>query len=257
TIGQHGADVVYLGLDGPMSDASNEFHWLLEHARESAQWSAQSYDLQRDSFSHARLAVVYNTHSPEYSRQRSQLELWVREGGKVLFWDPMAHANGDPLLDGIRFTEHASFDPSKSLRFNSGAGPLLAGLSDTTLELNEGLASNIQSASKDWLELAYTVLPSINERQFYRPYPTFGPRWTSLMDPARVPVLLSRKYGKGTVIVAQMGRWTIQPQLDMDQVRVRAVESPIGKFAGNIVRWAATTNQSLAVEIKHPELRNE
>lgn len=239
TIGQHGANIVYLGLDGPMSDATNEFHWLLEDARKSARLSAQSYDFQPTLFSNARLVVVYDAHSPEYVKNRAQLDQWVRNGGKVLFWDPMAHADGDPLLSGIQFAEQANFGSSTSLYFQEDGSQLLNGLAGTTLELDNGLSSNIRSASQDWQMLAYTVLPSISDKQFYVSFPTFGPRWTSLIDSVRVPVLLKRGYGSGTVVIAQIGRWTIEPQADMGPVRAEATRSPLGKFVENLIAWAA------------------
>ena len=87
--------------------------------------------------------------------------------------------------------------------------PLLSALTGSFLTLNPGdtLYSNIRAASSEWRELAYTELRSGASNQFYTGNETFGPRWTSLMDPAHAPVLLVRKLGAGEVVVAQMGRW--------------------------------------------------
>jgi hypothetical protein len=57
-------------------------------------------------------------------------------------------------------------------------------------------------------------------------------------DPARAPGLLVRKLGAGEVVVAQMGRWNIAAQPDMDDVRQRAAESSLARFAENVIRWA-------------------
>ncbi len=51
---------------------------------------------------------------------------------------------------------------------------------------------------------AYTVLGSAATHQFYTGDETFGPRWTSLMDPQRVPLLLVRQYGRSEVAIAQL-----------------------------------------------------
>lgn len=77
-IAQRGAEVVYLGLDGPMNDATNTFHWLLEHARERAGWAAQSYHLDPNLFVRAKLAVAYDTFAPSFAKYQAQLEHWIR-----------------------------------------------------------------------------------------------------------------------------------------------------------------------------------
>src|SRR5262249_17514570 len=100
------------------------------------------------------------------------------------------------------------------------------------------LSISMRAASSDWLELAYTVLRSTATNQFYTGHETFGPRWTSLMDPARAPVLLVRRLGAGEIAVAQVGRWSVGSQPDMDSVRRRVDASPIARLAENIVRWA-------------------
>src|SRR3954463_16814641 len=61
------------------------------------------------------------------------------------------------------------------------------------------VSSSIREASPEWHDLAYTVLGSAATHQFYTRVETSGPRWTSLMDPQRVPVLLVRQYGRGEV----------------------------------------------------------
>jgi hypothetical protein len=83
-IGRRGADLVYLGLDGPMSDATNTFHWLLEQARTRAGLSAQSYHLESNPFARARLAIAYDTFAPGITKYENQLEQWIRKGGKLL-----------------------------------------------------------------------------------------------------------------------------------------------------------------------------
>ncbi|MFN7994289.1 MAG: hypothetical protein U0Q18_11830 [Bryobacteraceae bacterium] len=239
-IASRGADVVYLGLDGPMSDATNEFHWLLERSRDTAGWSSQSYHLESNLFSRAKLAVAYDTFSPIFTRHQAQLEQWIRGGGRLLIWDPMGRGASGPLLDGISFAQNASVRPGNRIQYLEGGHALLDGLAGSFLTLDKGaaLSCSIRSASGDWQELAYTVMHSGAGDQFYRGDDTFGPRWTSLMDTARVPILLVRKLGKGEIVVAQMGRWNIGAQKNMEEVRKRAAESPLAHFADNVVRWA-------------------
>ncbi len=107
--GARGAEVVWLGLDGPMSDASNTFHWLLEHYRETAGWTGQSYGFGDHPFLRAKLVIVYDLFSPNYRRFRPQLEAWVRQGGKLVIWDPLARAGADPFLDGIELWTDTSY----------------------------------------------------------------------------------------------------------------------------------------------------
>jgi hypothetical protein len=239
-IARRGAEVVYLGLDGPMSDATNSFHWLLEHTREVAGWSAQSYHLEANLFTRAKLAVAYDTFSPSFTNYQPQLEQWIRGGGRLLIWDAMGRGGAGRLLDGISFAQNASLRAGDRIQYLDLEHPLLSALTGSFLTLKPGdtLYSSIRAASSDWRELAYTVLHSSTSSQFYTGNETFGPRWTSLMDPARAPVLLVRKLGAGEVVVAQMGRWNIAAQPDMDAVRRRAAESPLARFAENVVRWA-------------------
>jgi hypothetical protein len=71
-----GAELVYLGLDGPMSNATNAFHWTLEAFRTRAGWSAQSYALGAHPFARARLVVAYDLNKLD-----GELKTWVRQGG--------------------------------------------------------------------------------------------------------------------------------------------------------------------------------
>jgi hypothetical protein len=240
SIARRGAEVVYLGLDGPMSDATNSFHWLLEHARDAAGWSAQSYHLEANPFVRAKLVVAYDTFSPTFTNHQPQIEQWIRDGGRLLIWDAMGRGGAGRLVDGISFAQNASLRAGDHIQYLEQEHPLLNALTGTFLTLNPGdtLYSGIRAASSDWRELAYTVLHSGASNQFYTGNETFGPRWTSLMDPARAPVLLVRKLGAGEVVVAQMGGWNIAAQPDMDAVRRRTAESPLARLAENVIRWA-------------------
>ncbi len=240
-LASRGAEVVYLGLDGPMNDATHTFHWLLEKGREKAGWSAQSYHLNSGLLARAKLAIAYDTLSPGFKKYEPELEEWVSKGGKLVIWDPAARATSGPLLQGLTFTQMASLRAGGAIQCTDAGHPLLASLSGSSLATNPGdtLASSIRAASKDWVELAYTVLHSTATDQFYTADETFGPRWTSLMDPAHVPVLLVRKFGAGEIVLAQMGQWQTPSQPDMEKARISARNSPLGKFVDNLVRWAA------------------
>jgi hypothetical protein len=243
-ISRGGAELVYLGLDGPMSDASRVFHWLIEGARERAGWSAQSYYLEPNLFARAKIAIVYDTFAPGFVKYQKQMENWVRNGGKLLIWDPTGLGGTGTLLEGIVFAENASLRAGNQIAYLVDDHPLLNSLSGSTLSLSPGdtLSSTIRAVSSDWRELAYTVLHSRAAGQFYTGDQTFGPRWTSLMDPVRAPVLVVRKFGAGEIAVAQMGRWSVSAGPDMETVKQQMARSPLGKFAENLVRWAGESH---------------
>lgn len=241
-ISKRGPEVVYLGLDGPMSDATAALHWLIEGERQKAGWSAQSYHLEQNAFRRTKFAVVYDTSAPTFVTYRQPLEDWVRNGGRLLIWNPSGVINSDPLLEGISFAQNVSLRGANRIEYLVDDHPLLNSLSGSILTLNPGdtLAGTIRTVSSDWRELAYTVFRSAATTQFYTGYETFGPRWTSLMDPVRAPVLVVRKLGSGEVAVAQMGRWNIPASPDMEAVKQEAVKSPLGIFARNLLRWAGS-----------------
>src|SRR5215471_968137 len=105
----NGAEVAYLGLDGPMGNASHAFHWLLEDGRKELGWNAQSYAFGDGPFHQAKLVVVYDLSSPWYQRQAAALQTWVQQGGRVLLWDVSPAAS--PFLEGIRFQHDSSYMP--------------------------------------------------------------------------------------------------------------------------------------------------
>jgi hypothetical protein len=223
-----------------MNDATNTFHWLLDHVRERTGWAAQSYHLEPSFLARAKLAVVYDSFAPSFTKYKAQLEKWVRGGGRLLVWDPMARGGSGPLFEGLSFAQNGSLRTGSRIHYLDGGHPLLNALSGSFLEMNQGdtISSSIRASSDEWTELAYTVLHSSASGQFYRGDETFGPRWTSLMDPVRAPVLLVRKLGSGEIVIAQMGRWSTPAQPDIDAVWRRAAESPLAAFAENVVRWA-------------------
>jgi hypothetical protein len=231
-----GADVVYLGLDGPMSDATNGFHWLLEQQIQTAGLTSQSYHLGKEPFRHARLIVVYDTASPAFRRYSSLIEAFVRRGGKLLIWDPMARACTSPLLNGITFTTYSAYRPGKRFTFTNSADPLLQNVKgeQATLSRSTDLAANIQAISSDWHPLAYTILTSLAAHQFDAPGETFGPRWTSLMDPVRVPLLVVRHLGKGEIVLAQLGNTHIHIRSEGS-----AADTPayLQTFTKNLSKW--------------------
>ncbi len=234
-----GADVAYLGLDGPMNDATNTFHWALEMIRTRAGRSAQSYALGPKPFARARLVVVYDTHSALFAKHQPALKDWVQNGGKLLIFDPLARAARSELLEGIEFTADSSYRSAQQFAFAEAANPLIEGLAGTTVSLDAPtLASSVRAASPAWTELAYTVLSNRGNRQFYTGSPTFGPRWTSLMDTARVPVLLVRGYGKGAVVFAQIGAPSNGPKPGMAADRLEEAPAYVRALGRNLIEWA-------------------
>ena len=206
-VAEHGGDLVYLGLDGPMSDATNAFHWILEHKRDEHNWSAQSYRLGKNALAKAKLVVVYDIASPLYKRYEAEVDQWVRKGGKLLIWDPLARANSSGLLAGIEFQTDTSHEPPRDFAFTGLRHPLSNRFSTAVMNLDSECrqASSVRGASAEWQELAYTVMSSASTAQFYTGETTFGPRWTSLMDPARAPLLLVKRHAKGEVALSQLG----------------------------------------------------
>ncbi len=97
----------------------------------------------------------------------------------------------------------------------------------------------MRKASEDWRELAYSVLRNRSGGQFSNGRETFGPRWTSVVDPARVPVILARHYGAGTVVIAQIGHHESPPRLKMNPDRAAEAPPHLRRFVRNMVGWAA------------------
>jgi hypothetical protein len=238
-VAEHGADVVYIGPDGPVNDAGDAFYWVMEKYRKGAGWSGQSYGFNDHLLARAKLAIVYDPTSAAYKKLRPALEAWVRSGGKLLIWDPLARASEDPLLEGITFWSDPSYRPSREFAYASSPHPLLLGLSGTIVEAAT-LLPGMRAASSSWEELAYTIVPNSDGGMFARALETFGPRWTSIMDPARLPAVLARKYGAGTVIIAQLGVWRVHAQQQMSPDRLQETPPHLSKLAQNLVNWAKT-----------------
>ena len=231
-----GAEVLYLGLDGPVSDATNAFHWTLEELRKQAAWSAQSYRFASDPFRRARLVVVYDLASPDYRRLRPQLENWVRGGGKLVIWDPLARASTDGFLDGITFWSNSSYRGARSFAFTRVGHPLLSGIAGSVplVPQQDALFSSVRSVSGDWEVLAYTVLNNIGGSQFGSGRHTFGPRWTSILDKAYAPLLVTRRHGSGSILFAQLGLWTIHPQANIESQPRRSGAPPPAQARGEL-----------------------
>jgi hypothetical protein len=236
-ISRLGADVVYLGVDGPVSDASNMFHWLLEDRRRAAGWTAQSYHLDKNPFARARLVVVYDTDSPDFRRYAGLLDKFLKRGGKLLVWDSQARAATSPLLNGITFATDSSHRSGDHFAFTDVSHPLIQGLAGSTITLDKDCtpASSMKGVSADWQELAYTVLGSVSWKQFYEGDQTFGPRWTSLMDPARVPLIVARHYGAGEIVFAQLGSYNAEPG---SQNSPPKAPPHLRTLVDNLVTWA-------------------
>ena len=247
-----GAEVVYLGLDGPMSDATHAFHWTLESLCARAGWSSQSYALGSNPFARAKLVVAYDLNSAGYARHAAALKAWVGQGGKLLIFDALARAGRNELLEGIEFSADTNRrGGAAQVAFAEAAHPLLEGLRGAATPLDApGLVPAVREASAEWEELAYTVIPNAGRRQFYSGSETFGPRWTSLMDPARVPVMLVRNYGKGSIVLAQLGAPSILPKRDMAADRLQEVPAFIRSLAGNLIGWAGA-RQAPAADRHH------
>jgi hypothetical protein len=241
SVAEHGADVVYIGLDGPMNNAGDTFYWVLDHYRQAANWPAQSYDFNERLLSRAKLAVVFDPTSAAYRKLQPALEAWVRGGGKLLIWDPLARASHDSLLAGITFWADPSYYPSRQFAYTDVHHPLLEGLAGSTAPAGS-LLPGMRAASEDWHELAYTVLASSQYQEVWGPWETFGPRWTSLANPARVPVMLARDYGAGTVVIVQLGQWSIPAKPDMNPDRMQEAPPHLLKLAANLISWAGGKN---------------
>jgi hypothetical protein len=236
---ERGAEMVYIGLDGPVNNAADAFYWLLEYYRKAAGWTGQSYGFNDRLLSRAKVVVVYDPVSSDYRKLRPALEKWVRAGGKLLVWDPLARANEDSLLEGIAFKADLAYGSRVGFAYSGVGHRLLEGLAGERVTDLPAAPWSMRAATPAWRELAYSVVSSTEHDQFSRPADTFGPRWTSLMDAVRVPVMLERHYGSGTVLVAQLGAWYIHPKVKMNPDRLQEAPAHLRKLAGNLVEWAA------------------
>ncbi len=173
---------------------------------------------------------------------------WVHSGGQVLLWDANANPGVDSLINGIRFAEDTAHRPPSDLAFNNGDHPLLAALSGLKYDLEAGCSvrTGIGTASAEWRELAYTVLPSVSSGQFYSGDEPFGPRWVSLMNPARVPLLLSRSFGQGTIVFAQLGTCNIRPQPNGISGSVDRAPVWLRELAKNVVVWGQSHHPQMS-----------
>ncbi len=239
-VAARGAELLYFGLDGPMNNAANAFHWLVERYRAEAGWSAQSYRFADNPLRRAKLVIVYDLNSPQYKRFALAVADWVQRGGKMLIWDATANAAADPLLEGIQFTNGTTHRRPAEFAFDSADHAVLRGVSGSKYAVDAecSATASIGKASMDWSELAYTVVPSASNRQFYSGDETFGPRWVSLMDPARLPLALSRKYGKGEVVFAQLGTCNVQPKPNVAAGSMEGAPPYLRTLTKNLIIWA-------------------
>jgi hypothetical protein len=239
-LSSEGSDVVYLGLDGPMSNASNAFHWLLEDGRREARWSAQSYAFGDSPFQQAKLVVVYDLGSPVYQRYARQLQAWVEHGGKLLFWDVKSVVATPPFFEGLLFQNDSAQEAPNFVSFQNSASTLLQGLSGGRQDFDPrcSVTANIAETSEGWQELAYTVVTSVNLDQIQWGYDTFGPRWTSRLNSARRPLLLTKPLGEGQIVLAEMGSCNILPAPGMTTERADQAPLYLREFAKNILHWS-------------------
>jgi hypothetical protein len=239
-LASRGAALVYIGLDGPMNNAANGFHWLVEHYRTEGGWSAQSYRFGDDPLRQAKVVVVYDLNSPQYKRYADALSGWVQRGGRMLVWDAGATTSAIPLLAGIQFVSDTSHRRTSEFAFDGAEHPLLRGLSGEKYEIETGcsIVPTVANFSADWRELAYTVVSSVSTGQFYGGDETFGPRWVSLMDPARMPLALVRHYGKGEIVFAQLGTCNVAPKPGVAAGQIERAPLYLRELAKNLITWA-------------------
>jgi hypothetical protein len=85
-------------------------------------------------------------------------------------------------------------------------------------------------------------MPNTGGGQFHRNWDTFGPRWTSLMNQARTPLMLVRRHGAGAVVVAQLGNWSVSAKPKMSTDRSEEAPAFWRQLARNLIAWASETN---------------
>jgi hypothetical protein len=56
---------------------------------------------------------------------------------------------------------------------------------------------------------------------------------------ARVPLILARQYGAGTVVIAQIGHHESPPKPKMNPDRAAEAPPHLGQFVRNMVEWAS------------------
>ena len=158
----------------------------------------------------------------------------------MLIWDAGATTSAIPLLAGIQFVSDTSHRRPSEFAFDGGKHPLLRGLSGEKYEMETGCAivPTVANFSADWQELAYTVVSSVSTGQFYSGDETFGPRWVSLMDPARMPLALVRRYGKGEIVFAQLGTCNMAPKPGVAAGQIERAPLYLRELAKNLITWA-------------------
>jgi hypothetical protein len=183
---------------------------------------------------------VYDLDSPIYQRNVMQLQAWVEQGGKLLFWDVKPVVATPPFFEGLLLQNDSSYETPNFVRFRKPDGTLLLNLSGGRYDLDPrcGVTANIAGTSQDWQELADTVVGSVNMDQIQWGYNTFGPRWTSNLNSARRPLLLTKKLGEGQIVLAEMGSCNILPAPGMKAEKTDQTPLYLGEFANNIFRWS-------------------
>ena len=68
-------------------------------------------------------------------------------------------------------------------------------------------------------------------------YATFGPRWSSLLNSDRRPLLLTKKLGDGEVLLAELGSCNILPKPGMTTGKTDEAPIYLRELAKNILRW--------------------
>ena len=236
-----GADVVILGIDGPVSDASNVFHWLVHRGLTASGWTIQSYAVGEDFLQRAKLVIVYDTRSHAFRSNEQKLADWVRRGGRLVIWDPLVRAASSSLLEGIQFSSNEAYQTTRSIGFAEDSHPLTRGLAGEAVGLRGAdlFLAGVERATTDWKELAFTVMVHKGRRQFYVGHQTFGPRWTTQMNPVKVPVILSRTLGKGEIVLMQIGVYTIGPKFVIPpDPTLDEPPDHLVALVDNLVRWA-------------------
>jgi len=249
-LAEHGAGVLFLGVNGPFEDASNAFHWSMVDAANRAGLTTSTYLIRPALIDKAKLIIVYNLGDPFVTANRARLQSWVNQGGHLLVWDEKARAYPvGGLLEGIDFedrietaylpdgswrTLHPATGGITPIQFSESNHPLIEGLNASRFDKSVyAVPSNVAFFDERWNLLARAVLPNrgydgLGQDGHVQDDHVSGPDWVTRIDPELCSLILERSAGSGKVALIQLGR------LDSGVNRHRQFSAALSQ---NIMSW--------------------
>jgi hypothetical protein len=105
---------------------------------------------------------------------------------------------------------------------------------------NTSLVSDLNSQS--YRKRNTELIDWVRRGQFNMGWETFGLRWTSLMNQARIPLRLEQRFGAGADAVSHLGMCSMSARPKMSPDRIEEAPPFLQQFARNIIAWVGQSN---------------